>query len=148
MYGSWNNLWNGGTREPCYETYVLDELIPLVQRRLRIRTGRRWHAVAGLSGGGLGAMNFAAKKPGYFGQALSFSGVLDPESFELEYGVLDTATTAIVDAEKLMELGPGWARTTVSATRPRSASTGPDTTRWCSPGRYGTRGSTSATAAR
>ena len=62
MYGSWNNLWNGGRREPCYESYVLDGLIPLVQRRLQIRTGRRWHAVAGLSGGGLGAMNFASQE--------------------------------------------------------------------------------------
>jgi diacylglycerol O-acyltransferase / trehalose O-mycolyltransferase len=113
MYGAWANLWNRGRRQACFEHYVLDELIPVVEERLRIRPGRRWHAVAGVSAGGLGAINLAAKKPGYFGQAMSFSGVLDIETPELENGVLDTFTTAFVDAEKLLELGPGWVRTTV-----------------------------------
>ena len=51
--GFYANWWNGGRRgSPAWERYHLDELIPLVERRLRIRRGRRWHAIAGLSMGG------------------------------------------------------------------------------------------------
>jgi S-formylglutathione hydrolase FrmB len=77
--GAWSNYYNRGRRTPCWEHHVLDELVPLVEQRLKVRPGRRWHAVGGFSGGALGTLNFAAKKPGYFGQALSFSGPIDWE---------------------------------------------------------------------
>ncbi|MGH2950557.1 MAG: alpha/beta hydrolase [Solirubrobacterales bacterium] len=75
--GFYANWWNGGRRgAPAWERYHLDELIPLVERRLRIRRARRWHAIAGLSMGGEGAMFYASQRPGYFGSAASFSGSL------------------------------------------------------------------------
>jgi S-formylglutathione hydrolase FrmB len=75
--GWYVNWWNGGRRgEPAWERYHLDELVPLVERRLKVRRGRRWHAIAGLSMGGEGSMFYAAQRPGYFGSAASFSGVL------------------------------------------------------------------------
>jgi len=75
--GFYLNWWNGGRRgSPAWERYHLDELIPLVERRLRVRRGRRWHAVAGLSMGGEGAIFYASQRPGYFGSAASFSGPL------------------------------------------------------------------------
>src|SRR3954465_5307505 len=41
--GWYTNWWNGGRRgAPAWESYHLDELIPLVERRLKIRPGRRW----------------------------------------------------------------------------------------------------------
>ncbi len=78
--GFYANWWNGGRRgAPAWERYHLDELIPLVERRLPIRRGRRWHAVAGLSMGGEGAIFYASQRPGYFGSAASFSGPLSIE---------------------------------------------------------------------
>lgn len=78
--GWYANWWNGGRRgEPAWERYHLDELIPAVERRYPIRTGRRWRAIAGNSMGGLGAMFYASQRPGYFGSAASFSGVLAPD---------------------------------------------------------------------
>ena len=75
--GFYLNWWNGGRRgSPAWERYHLDELIPLVERRLRIRRARRWHAIAGLSMGGEGAIFYASQRPGYFGSAASFSGPL------------------------------------------------------------------------
>jgi len=75
--GFYANWWNAGRRgAPAWERYHLDQLIPLVERRLRIRRGRRWHAIAGLSMGGEGAIFYASQRPGYFGSAASFSGPL------------------------------------------------------------------------
>jgi diacylglycerol O-acyltransferase / trehalose O-mycolyltransferase len=42
--------WRSGLRgDPAWERYHLEELIPLVERRLRVRHGRRFHAIAGFS---------------------------------------------------------------------------------------------------
>jgi S-formylglutathione hydrolase FrmB len=83
--------WNGGRRgDPAWERYHLDELVPLIAKRFRIRAGRRWHAIAGLSMGGEGAMYYAEQRPGYFGSVASFSGVLSiqrpewPEGFDTQ----------------------------------------------------------------
>ena len=76
--GWYTNWWNG----PAWETYHLDELIPLVEKRLKIAPGRANHAIAGLSMGGEGAMYYAEQRPGYFGSVASFSGaisILRPE---------------------------------------------------------------------
>jgi S-formylglutathione hydrolase FrmB len=70
--GWYTNWWAG----PAWQTYHLDELIPLVEKRLKIAPGRANHAVAGLSMGGEGAMYYASQRPGYFGAVASFSGVL------------------------------------------------------------------------
>jgi S-formylglutathione hydrolase FrmB len=73
--GFYTNWWNDGVRgEPGWERYDLDELIPLVERRFEIRRKRRWHAIAGLSMGGMGATYLASQRPHYFGSAASFSG--------------------------------------------------------------------------
>jgi S-formylglutathione hydrolase FrmB len=75
--GWYTNWWNGGKRgDPGWERYHLDELVPLIRQRFRVRPGRRWHALAGLSMGGEGAMYYSEQRPGYFGSVASFSGVL------------------------------------------------------------------------
>jgi S-formylglutathione hydrolase FrmB len=85
--GWYTNWWNGGRRgAPAWERYHLDELIPLVERRLKIRSGRRWHAIAGLSMGGEGAVYYASQRPGYFGTAASFSGPLSIQRLEWPTG--------------------------------------------------------------
>ncbi|MEA2412633.1 MAG: diacylglycerol O-acyltransferase / trehalose O-mycolyltransferase [Thermoleophilaceae bacterium] len=85
--GWYTDWWNGGRRgAPGWESYHLRELIPLVERRLPIRRGRRWHAVAGLSMGGEATMYYASQRPGYFGSAAAFSPPLSIQRTEWPAG--------------------------------------------------------------
>jgi diacylglycerol O-acyltransferase/trehalose O-mycolyltransferase len=73
--GFYSDWWNGGTGgPPRWETFHLVELPQLLERDWR--AGER-RAVAGLSMGGFGAISYAARQPGVFRAAASFSGVLD-----------------------------------------------------------------------
>src|SRR3954454_6931500 len=85
--GWYVDWWNGGRRaETAWESYHLDELLPLVLHRFAVRRGRRWHAIAGLSMGGEGAMFYASQRPGYFGSAASFSGAISIQRGEWPTG--------------------------------------------------------------
>ncbi len=59
-----------------YESYILKELIPDVQKRYRTIETRFGRGVAGLSMGGYGALKFGLKSPGTFVFAASMSGAL------------------------------------------------------------------------
>lgn len=59
-----------------YESYILRELIPDVQRRYRTIESRYGRGVAGLSMGGYGAMKFGLKSPATFAFVGSLSGAL------------------------------------------------------------------------
>lgn len=73
--GFLSNWWNDGRRaDPAWERYYLEELVPLIEDRYRILPGRRWHAIAGYSMGGMGAPFLASRRPTYFGTAVSLSG--------------------------------------------------------------------------
>jgi S-formylglutathione hydrolase FrmB len=74
--GWYSDPYAGGP--PKYETYAFDELLPWVDSTFRT-TGKR--AVAGLSMGGFGALKYAARHPGVFEAAASYSGVVDAPSF-------------------------------------------------------------------
>src|SRR4051812_22188648 len=76
-YADW---WNGGKRgSPSWESYILDEVIPQIQDRYRIRPERRWHALAGVSMGGLGTAYLGGRLPGFFGSIAVFSGFVDTQ---------------------------------------------------------------------
>jgi diacylglycerol O-acyltransferase / trehalose O-mycolyltransferase len=84
FYSDWWNEGRGGP--PMWETFHLVELRQLLERN--------WHAgdkraVAGLSMGGYGAMEYAARQPGLFLAAASFSGALDPIGGDLDIGTED-----------------------------------------------------------
>ncbi len=57
-----------------YESYILEELIPAVERRFNIGQSRKKRAIAGLSMGGYGAFKFAFRRPEMFCFAASMSG--------------------------------------------------------------------------
>ncbi len=79
MYVDW---WNGGERgDPSWETYYMDDVIPDIRRRYPIRRGRRWHALGGVSMGGLGTAYLGSRLPGYFGSLAIISGVPDIHFF-------------------------------------------------------------------
>lgn len=66
--------WNNGRRTPDYESFQIDEVMALLRDEFHAGTVR---AVAGVSTGGYGALAFAARRPGAFTAAASYSGVLD-----------------------------------------------------------------------
>jgi S-formylglutathione hydrolase FrmB len=78
--GFYSNWWNHDERgNPRWQRYHLEQIVPYVERRLPIRRDRRWHAIAGNSLGGLGAVYYATQLPEYFGSAAAFSGVLSSQ---------------------------------------------------------------------
>ena len=59
-----------------YESYIIQELIPKIERKFRVLSGRENRAIAGLSMGGYGSLKFGLKYPEKFVLAGSFSGAL------------------------------------------------------------------------
>jgi S-formylglutathione hydrolase FrmB len=99
-----------------YESYILQELIPDVQRRYRTIETRAGRAIAGLSMGGYGALKFGVKNPEMFAFVGSLSGALgaaswtraDLHGFEFIWGTLaavfgpeNSPTRAANDLNKL-----------------------------------------------
>jgi putative tributyrin esterase len=99
-----------------YESYILSELIPDVEKRFRVSTQREGRAIAGLSMGGYGAFKFGLKHPEMFALAASMSGAFgaaswtekelkDPgvirDSLLQTFGTADSPTRAANDVFKL-----------------------------------------------
>ena len=82
--GWYTDAWNEGAGgPPAWETFHTTELLQLLERNWQAGDDR---VVAGLSMGGLGAMDYAARHPGMFKAAASYSGVLDTIGSELDNG--------------------------------------------------------------
>jgi len=64
-----------------FESYIMRELIPDVDRRFRTRATREGRAIAGLSMGGYGALKFGVKHAEQFSFAGSMSGALASASY-------------------------------------------------------------------
>lgn len=64
-----------------YETYVVSELIPDVDKNLRTIADRKGRAIAGVSMGGYGALKYGIKYPQLFSLAVSWSGAVNVTSF-------------------------------------------------------------------
>ncbi|MGH9871979.1 MAG: alpha/beta hydrolase [Pyrinomonadaceae bacterium] len=99
-----------------YESYILQELIPDVEKRFRASNQREGRAIGGLSMGGYGALKFGVKHPEMFVFAASLSGALDAASWteadlkglafvwktlQPVYGAADSDTRAANDLNKL-----------------------------------------------
>jgi diacylglycerol O-acyltransferase/trehalose O-mycolyltransferase len=80
----WYTDWYERERpvRPEWETYHVGELVPWVDAHFRTIAARRGRAIAGLSMGGYGALSYAARHPGTFLAAASFSGALEIGSEE------------------------------------------------------------------
>ena len=74
-----NNGWyvdSATVPQEKYESYIIQELMPDVEKRYRTMTSREGRAIAGLSMGGYGALKFGLKYPEKFVFAGSLSGAL------------------------------------------------------------------------
>ena len=76
-YADWYN--NGAYGTPQWESYVLDEAIPQILQRYKILAQRRYHALFGISMGGLGAAYLGGRLPGFFGSVGVLSGFVDTQ---------------------------------------------------------------------
>ncbi len=63
-----------------YESYIVEELIPEIEKNFRAEKKRESRAVAGLSMGGYGSIKFGLKYPEKFALVGSFSGALQAAS--------------------------------------------------------------------
>ena len=59
-----------------YEDFFFKEFIPYIEKEYRIRTEKRYRAVAGLSMGGYGALVYALKHPDMFSSCVAFSAAI------------------------------------------------------------------------
>jgi S-formylglutathione hydrolase FrmB len=75
FYSDWFNGGAGGP--PMYETYDIDQLIPLIDANFRTFGDRAHRALIGESMGGYGVMTYAARHPDLFATAASLSGAVD-----------------------------------------------------------------------
>ncbi|WP_354701626.1 hypothetical protein DSM112329_01952 [Paraconexibacter sp. AEG42_29] len=76
--GYWSDWYNGGAGgAPQYETFVIDQLIPLIDATYRTAPGGAHRAIFGESMGGYGVMMLAARHPDLFTAASSLSGAGD-----------------------------------------------------------------------
>ncbi len=75
-------------KDEMYESYIVKELIPEIEKKFRVKKARESRAIAGLSMGGYGALKFGVKYPEMFVVAGSFSGALRAAEWtEKELGV-------------------------------------------------------------
>lgn len=77
MFGMYTDWWSNGARaNPSWATYHTQLLKDTIESRYRVLPERRWHAIAGISMGGQGALRYAAMLPGYFGSVSGFSAAM------------------------------------------------------------------------
>lgn len=74
-WSDWFNVGLGGA--PTYETFVVSQLIPLIDANFRTMANRANRAIMGESMGGYGATMMAARHPDLFVAASSLSGAVD-----------------------------------------------------------------------
>ncbi len=78
-----NGFYTDSATKPTdrWESYVIKELIPQVDKNLRTVAERSGRAVAGASMGGYGALKFGIKYPQLFALAVSWSGAVNVTRF-------------------------------------------------------------------
>lgn len=101
-----------------YESYIVQELLPDVERRYRTLATRTGRAVAGLSMGGYGALKFGVKYPDKFVFAASMSGAHGAPTWDQNdkrvvafvkpsvarvYGAMDNPVRPANDLTKLLD---------------------------------------------
>lgn len=71
-----------------YETYIIDELVPFIDKKYKTIASREGRAISGLSMGGQGALFLSFKHQEVFGAAGSMSGGVDfrpfPEKWDIK----------------------------------------------------------------
>ncbi len=90
------NNYNDSVR---YEDFFFKEFIPYIEQHYRIRSDKRYRAVAGLSMGGYGALVYALKHPDMFSACAAFSpGIYtDEEIINMNDGIWKRVLGVVFD---------------------------------------------------
>ncbi|MCS4432886.1 alpha/beta hydrolase [Aquiflexum gelatinilyticum] len=89
-----NNEWR-------YEDFFFEELIPEVEKKFRIKTEKRYRAIAGLSMGGGGTFFYAMHRPELFSSACPLSASLRNTTFEEFQKSLETNKVVVKNESDL-----------------------------------------------
>jgi enterochelin esterase-like enzyme len=89
-----NNEWR-------YEDFFFEELMPEVEKKFRIKTEKRYRAIAGLSMGGGGTFFYAMHRPELFSSACPLSASLRNTTFEEFQKSLETNNVVVKNESSL-----------------------------------------------
>ena len=70
-----------------YETYIIDELVPFIDKKYKTIASREGRAISGLSMGGHGSLYLSLKHQDVFGAAGSMSGGVDIRPFSEKWDI-------------------------------------------------------------
>ena len=76
------------TNNDLFERYLVEDVLPLVEKRYRVASGRRNRAVVGLSMGGTQALQIGLRHRELFGSIGMFGAGLSRADFDARYGEL------------------------------------------------------------
>jgi putative tributyrin esterase len=83
-----------------YESYIVKELVPEIEKKYRVKADRSNRMIAGLSMGGYGSLKFGLKYPEMFSLVGSFSGAIGAAEFtERTAGNIGKSLDAIYGVE-------------------------------------------------
>jgi enterochelin esterase-like enzyme len=100
-YGGELEATNTFPPSPSMETFLLEELIPRVERDLCVWEDREHRAIGGISRGGFWALSIAMRYPEVFSAVGGHSPALDEDSVRPEFNPLDLALNAPFIGETL-----------------------------------------------
>lgn len=86
-----------------YEDFFFEELMPHVEKKYRIKSDKRYRAIAGLSMGGGGSFMYALHHPELFSSACPLSAYVGPLDFESFKKKIPEADTKNYSEEQLKE---------------------------------------------
>jgi S-formylglutathione hydrolase FrmB len=92
MPDAWNTWYANGTEPNSnYEDMFINELIPYIEANYRTITQKSYRAIAGLSMGGFGALNYTLHHPDLFGITCAYSPAVrtDNDITEMEQNTYD-----------------------------------------------------------
>ena len=88
--GNWN-----------YEDFFFNELMPHVEKKYRIKSEKRFRAIAGLSMGGGGSFMYAMHRPELFSSACPLSAYIGPLSVDDFKNQLQRMNSKVIDEAKV-----------------------------------------------
>jgi enterochelin esterase-like enzyme len=82
-----------------YEKFMFDEFIPFVEEKFRIKSQKRFRAVAGLSMGGGGSFIYALHHPEMFSSACPLSAWVGPLTMDETKSMLERRVSTVTNAQ-------------------------------------------------
>ncbi len=104
-----NNGWytdSISTPTDKFESYIVQELIPEIDKKYRTAADREHRVIAGLSMGGYGSLKFGLKYPAMFSLVGSFSGALGAATYPIAAGTAGNAFQGVVASSLSSVFGP------------------------------------------